>query len=100
MKILYITYTFPPFNAIGAVRTGKTAKYLIESGNDVKVITCANQSLVSDLPLEISEQHVHHTNWINVNRPVEFVLGGKKKIQGVQPPAAIFSKYVKIGRHI
>ena len=80
MKILFITYIFPPFNAIGSVRTGKTAKFLVESGHDVKVISCAKQSLSKNLSLEISEQSVQYTDWINVNSPVEFILGGKKKV--------------------
>ena len=79
MKILFITYIFPPFNAIGSVRTGKTAKFLVESGHNVKVISCAKQLLSKNLSLEISEQSVQYTDWINVNSPVQFVLGGGKK---------------------
>ena len=78
MKILFITHAFPPFNAIGAVRTGKVAKYLIEKGYDVKVISCANQSLPDNLPLEIPIQQVEYTSWLNVNSPIVFLLGKKK----------------------
>ena len=71
---------FPPSNAVGAVRTGKTAKYFIESGHEVKVISCANQTLVNSLPLEVSEKNIEYTPWLNVNSPIEMILGGKKKV--------------------
>jgi len=80
MKILFITYTFPPYSAIGSIRTGKTAKYLVEFGHDVNVISCANQSLNNNLSLEILGKHVQYTPWINVNSPIELILGGKKRV--------------------
>ena len=52
---------FPPSNAVGAVRTGKTAKYFVESGHEVKVISCANQTFVNSLPLEVSEKNIEYT---------------------------------------
>ena len=97
MKILFLTYIFPPFNAIGGVRTGKTAKYLIESGHDVKVISCANQSLAQNLSLEIPEKNVEYTPWINVNSPVEIILGGKKKVaaKGFLPSSKHLPNWVR-----
>jgi hypothetical protein len=80
MKILFITYMFPPFNASGAVRTGKVAKYLTDSGHEVKVISCANQSLDNQLPLEIPKKNIEYTPWLNVNSPIVVSLGGKKKV--------------------
>ena len=55
MKILLITPYFPPHNAIGAVRTGKFAKYLIEHGNEVRVISAEINDIENDLPLEIDD---------------------------------------------
>ena len=80
MKILFITYHFPPYNSVGAVRTSKTAKYLIEAGHEVKVLTCANQLLPSSLSLEIPEQNVEYASWFNINSPVAFILGGTKQV--------------------
>jgi hypothetical protein len=80
MKILFITHMFPPFNAIGSLRTGKAAKYLIESGHEVKVISGSRQSLDNRLPVEILEKNIEYTSWINVNSPIEMILGGKKKV--------------------
>ncbi len=38
LRILFVSYWFPPTNAIGAVRAGKLAKYLLQAGHDVRVI--------------------------------------------------------------
>ena len=45
MKILFVTFYYPAFNSIGAIRTGKTVQYLKEMGHDVDVITAADQPL-------------------------------------------------------
>ena len=45
MRILFISFFFPPYNAIGCVRTGKTAKYLMRFGHDVRVISAREQNL-------------------------------------------------------
>lgn len=80
MKILIISYYFPPFNTIGAVRVGKMAKYLRAFGHDVRVVTAADQPLPKTLPLEIEEWRVSYTPWLNVNRVPELLLGGRGRI--------------------
>ena len=80
MKILFVTYRFPPYNSSGAVRCGKMAKYLSELGHDVKILTCNNQPLPDTLQLEIPEENVIYSDWWNVNAPVEYILGGRKKV--------------------
>lgn len=59
MQILFISFSFPPTNSIGSIRSGKTAKYLIELGNDLDVI--CHQSLNRDqsAPLEIEKSKCH-----------------------------------------
>ena len=74
MRILIISYFFPPFNTIGAVRVGKIAKYLEKLGHEVKVISAKNQPLQESLPLEISEEKVIYTKWISINKPVKKVF--------------------------
>ncbi|MFX9604597.1 hypothetical protein ABTP42_19610, partial [Acinetobacter baumannii] len=64
MKILLVTYYFPPYNAMGAVRTGKTAKFLEALGHEVRVISAIDQPLAQSLTTEIPEEHVHRTKWI------------------------------------
>ena len=54
MKVLIVSFAFPPSNVIGAVRVGKLARYLDRRGHDVRVLTT---DIVDDrsLPLEIAE---------------------------------------------
>lgn len=80
MRILLVSYYFPPYNAIGAVRVGKFAKYLAKAGNDVRVVTAADQPLQATLPLEIDPERVVRTPWININRPAEWVAGGRARV--------------------
>ena len=56
MKILLISPYFPPYNAIGAVRTGKLAKYLIERGHEIRVISAEITDIKKTLPLEIDDK--------------------------------------------
>ena len=78
MRILIVSYFFPPFNAIGAVRVGKTAKYLREMGYEVKVISAMDQTLLNTLALEIPKTNVIYTKWFNVNKIFEWAFGRKK----------------------
>lgn len=43
MKILYISFFYPPFNTIGGMRSFGQVKALTDMGCDVKVISCADQ---------------------------------------------------------
>ena len=64
MRILFITYHFPPFMTSGAVRTGQTARYLSTLGHDVRVVSADNHPLRGGLPLEIPRDHVVYTAWV------------------------------------
>jgi hypothetical protein len=96
VKILFITHFFPPWNSSGSLRTSKTAKYMIELGHEVKVISCGDQTLARNLPLEIPEDCVQYTPWWDINSPVEFVLGGKKKVaaKGYVPSVKYFPDWL------
>jgi glycosyltransferase involved in cell wall biosynthesis len=80
MKILLISYYFPPYNTIGAIRSGKMAKYLTKLGHDVKVISANNQPLQSTLPLEIDSENLFSTKWLNVNKLPELAMGGRENV--------------------
>jgi len=70
MKILIVSFGFPPSNVIGAVRVGKLTRYLDRRGHDVRVLTASGDGDKS-LPLEIQPQRVLYTeyrtgrNWRN-----------------------------------
>jgi glycosyltransferase involved in cell wall biosynthesis len=62
MKVLVVSFAFPPSNVIGAVRVGKLARFLDQRGHDVRVLTT---DIVEDrsLPLEISRERVCYTEY-------------------------------------
>jgi hypothetical protein len=39
MRLLFVSYWFPPTNSIGAVRAGKFAKYMLDRGHEVRKIS-------------------------------------------------------------
>ena len=80
MRILIISYYFPPYNSIAAVRVGKTAKYLTKFGHEVRVITAADQGWPEDLACEILRQNVYYTKWINLQKPLELIFGGRGEL--------------------
>jgi len=58
MKVLLIAPYFPPANAIGALRSGKLAKYLTSHGHEVRVVASETPEIAANLPLEVSEKMV------------------------------------------
>lgn len=100
MKILMVTYRFPPYNSIGAVRCGKMAKYLIELGHDVKVLSCLNQPLPSTLEVEIPIDNIRYAKWWDINEPVNLLVNRKKdaptSLNSVGNRNTIKSKFLNI----
>jgi glycosyltransferase involved in cell wall biosynthesis len=80
MRILLVSYYFPPFNSVGAVRPGKLARFLHAQGHEVQVLTCSNQPYPQGLPLELPAQQVAATAAWSVNAPIEWALGGREKV--------------------
>ena len=76
-KILLITYHFPPYGCIGALRTGKTVKKLTDLGYSVRVVSASNQVLPKNLPMEIDIDKVFYTDWFDVNWPINKLLGAQ-----------------------
>lgn len=66
MRILLVTFAFPPYNNMSAVRVGKTAKYLYQQGHDIRVLTARDLVHPPDLPLEIPAERRLATRWIDV----------------------------------
>ncbi len=55
LRVLLISYWFPPSNVIGAIRVGHFAKSLLEAGHDVRVLAGENsddQSLPAPFPAD------------------------------------------------
>ncbi|TQV76254.1 glycosyltransferase [Denitrobaculum tricleocarpae] len=67
MKILMVSWFFPPANTIGAVRMGRMARFLSQQGHDLKVLAAADLPFPKTLPLEIAEEQVVYARWSDVN---------------------------------
>ncbi|HEY3324292.1 MAG TPA: glycosyltransferase [Planctomycetota bacterium] len=79
MRILLISFYFPPFNNIGAVRASKMAKYFHRHGHDLRVVSAENQLMPATLELEIPKELVAYTPWRNVRRPAEWLVGAGRE---------------------
>ncbi|EWY41276.1 hypothetical protein N825_27350 [Skermanella stibiiresistens SB22] len=73
MKVLILSWYFPPSNTIGAIRVGKLAKYLMRHDIDVRVVTAREPDLAKTLPLEIPPERVTYTRAVDVNRPIDVI---------------------------
>lgn len=68
MRLLIISFAFPPYNSIGGVRVGKTAKYLTRFGHDVRVLTARDQPFKPTLPVELPAEKITYTRWLTLRR--------------------------------
>lgn len=80
MKILVVSFRFPPFNSAGAVSIGKTAKYLVSSGHDIRVVTAGDQRLPRTLRMDVDPDLVHATRWFDPLRAAAVLAGGKERV--------------------
>lgn len=83
MRILFISYYFPPYNIIASLRVGKTAKYLRRFGHDVRVVTARNLPYPADLPVEVPAEDVIATPWIDVSAPHTLAMHARRHRSGV-----------------
>ena len=63
MKLLLVTWYFPPSRTIAAVRLGKLARYLLSQGHDVRVVTPLAPPLPQDLEVDFPDDRVARTPW-------------------------------------
>jgi glycosyltransferase involved in cell wall biosynthesis len=62
MKVLIVSFSFPPSNVAGAIRVGKLARYLDLQGHELRVLT-TDIGPDRSLPLEIPRERVVYTNY-------------------------------------
>lgn len=67
MKILLVSWYFPPANTIAALRIGKLAKFLFSQGDDVRVIAGKGLPHRQTLPLDIPADRVAYARWADIN---------------------------------
>ena len=78
MRILLISFYFAPYNAVGAVRPTRMAECLEKLGHEVFVLTSDRQSIAVGLDSRLPEARIARTPWLNVNAPVELLLGRER----------------------
>ena len=73
MRVLIVTFAFPPSNVIGAIHVGKLARYLDRRGHDVRVVTT---DVIEDrsLPLEIPRERVIYTDYPKSKSSLGFLV--------------------------
>ncbi len=79
-KILIISFYFPPFNNIGAIRVGKIAEHLSLLGHDVRIITADNQDFPATLPCNLPQSHILRTKWLDFNAIIAKLIGNQQKL--------------------
>lgn len=67
MRILLISWYFPPVNTIGAVRIGKLARFLQEAGHDIGVVAGKNWGHPESLALERPIGRIAYSGGFDIN---------------------------------
>lgn len=67
MKLLIVSWYFPPVNTIAALRVGKFARFLIERGHELGVVAGSRWGHAETLPLGAPLERVAYANWFDVN---------------------------------
>lgn len=67
MKILIVSWYFPPCSTMGALRVGKFAKYLRASGHDIRIVCAKDQPYAMDHPVEVPDEVIHYSRGYDVN---------------------------------
>lgn len=80
LKILVVSFRFPPYNSVGGVSVGKTVKYLVALGHEVRVLTARDQQALTTLPIEVDAHAVVATGWMNPMRLAEAAAGGRDRV--------------------
>jgi glycosyltransferase involved in cell wall biosynthesis len=75
---LLISYFYPPFQSVGALRVSKLSKHLPRHGWRPTVLTVANDTLPPTMPLEIPEAWVHRARMLDVNIVPKLVVGRRR----------------------
>src|SRR5687767_13349089 len=78
MRILVISWYFPPANDVAALRLGKMAEYLRHAGHDVWVLTGAREHADQSLSITLPEERILRVPWFDVQRLL-FHSGNRRK---------------------
>ena len=80
LRILVISFRFPPYQSVGAVSVSKTVKYLVAFGHELRVVTARDQHVPATLPLETDPGSVVATGWLDPIRFAARVWRGRDRV--------------------
>lgn len=69
LKILIVSWYFPPFNTMGAQRIGNLAKYLLHRGHDVRIVAAKDIPAKQTLAMEFPEERILRTPYFDIDAP-------------------------------
>lgn len=72
MRILIISFNFPPFNASGSIRVGKFARYLADRGHDVRVVAGDGLPFPSTFLMPFDDVRVERVGYWRVEAPIDW----------------------------
>ncbi|CAK0757005.1 Glyco_trans_4-like_N domain-containing protein [Azospirillaceae bacterium] len=95
-RVLIVSFYFPPYRTIGALRVGKFAKFLVEQGWDVRVLSAVDTASPG-MPLEVPENLVTRTRWFKIDdlfsrRALMSKLGDARSVQTANSSSASSKK--------
>ncbi len=79
MKILIVSWYFPPANTIAAVRLRSMARAFLRDGHDVRVLSAAEIPAAQTLPLDFPAERVVYAPWRNVQSLSSMLARAAKK---------------------
>ena len=86
MKVLILSWYFPPANDVAALRVGKLAEYLHGAGHEVSVLTSARDHSDQSLPLSLPSNRVLRTSWFDVQH-LRFHRAPRQRNEFVSSPS-------------
>lgn len=86
MKILLVSWYFPPSNTIAAVRLGKLAKHLCERGHELRILTAANPPYPATLAVEVDRDLVHRATWRDITSLPDWIARLIPRKGALAPP--------------
>lgn len=95
MRILLLSFHFPPDAPLAATRAPKLARFLLDQGHDVRVLCAEDPQAIETHPLEIDPDRVIRTPWNDLRAIPSAMLrkvgfGGKPApVQTVNAPDAV-----------
>src|SRR6266576_2294428 len=87
MRILILSWYFPPANDVAALRVGKLAEFLRDCGHDVWIITGERDHPDQSLSTSLAPERIVRTPWFDVQR-LRFHAGRENRATTTNPARA------------